>query len=212
MRLHRGDVLAGALDQLDRDGLDNLTMQALAKSLGVRPGALYWHYADKSALLEAMAESIFGQVEIPEADSRPWDERIVGLAYAMRTALRSRRDGARLVAGTFVAKTNTVRVGMAFTEVLLEAGLATEAAVASAYTLFYYILGYTIEDQAQQVVAGTERWQRHVDELGVLVSDELAQAVATAADSTHDTYEHGLGLFIAGIRQQIPAPAAGSTT
>ncbi len=40
MRLHREDVLAGALDQLDRDGLENLTMQALAKSLGVRPGAL----------------------------------------------------------------------------------------------------------------------------------------------------------------------------
>lgn len=51
MQLRRGDVLDGAMAILDEFGLADLTMRRLATSLGVQPGALYWHFPNKQTLL-----------------------------------------------------------------------------------------------------------------------------------------------------------------
>ncbi len=58
MQLRRGDVLDGAMAILDEYGLGDLTMRKLATSLGVQPGALYWHFPNKQTLLGAMADRI----------------------------------------------------------------------------------------------------------------------------------------------------------
>ena len=58
-QLHRQDVLDGALAMLDAVGLDQLTTRKLAAHLGVQAGALYWHFANKQALLDAMADRLY---------------------------------------------------------------------------------------------------------------------------------------------------------
>jgi type II secretory pathway predicted ATPase ExeA len=55
MRLRREHVVDEAIVLLDADGLDALTLRKLATRLGVQAGALYWHFASKQALLDAMA-------------------------------------------------------------------------------------------------------------------------------------------------------------
>src|SRR3954471_22746225 len=103
MQLHRGDVVRGALTLLDSDGLDALTMRKLAAHLGVQAGALYWHFPNKQALLDAAAEGIVAKADftLPPA---PWDVQARTLAHQIRAALLAYRDGARLVAGTWVAE------------------------------------------------------------------------------------------------------------
>ena len=58
MQLRRGDVLDGAMAILDEFGLADLTMRRLATSLGVQPGALYWHFPNKQTLLGAVVDKI----------------------------------------------------------------------------------------------------------------------------------------------------------
>ncbi|GEA88717.1 TetR family transcriptional regulator [Cellulomonas cellasea] len=58
MALSRVQVVAAALEILDEYGLGDLTMRRLATSLGVQPGALYWHVANKQALLAEVADAI----------------------------------------------------------------------------------------------------------------------------------------------------------
>jgi AcrR family transcriptional regulator len=58
-------VLAGALDLLDTDGLEGLTMRKLAAHLGVQAGALYWHFQSKRALLDAVADALLADVAGP---------------------------------------------------------------------------------------------------------------------------------------------------
>ncbi len=60
---HHGDLkstlLAYALEQLEGAGLDGLSMREMAKAVGVSHTAAYRHFADKQALLDAMAEQGF---------------------------------------------------------------------------------------------------------------------------------------------------------
>ncbi|MFD0516963.1 TetR/AcrR family transcriptional regulator [Paractinoplanes durhamensis] len=66
MQLRRADVLRGARDLLDADGLDGLTMRKLGAALNVQAGGLYWHFPSKQALLEAVADDLLaGVAETP---------------------------------------------------------------------------------------------------------------------------------------------------
>jgi len=58
-RLDRDAVVAVAFDLVDAEGIDALTIRRLAKELGVSPTALYWHFVDKQALLDAMADQLW---------------------------------------------------------------------------------------------------------------------------------------------------------
>ncbi|MFJ4847289.1 TetR/AcrR family transcriptional regulator C-terminal domain-containing protein [Streptomyces sp. NPDC088733] len=151
MRLSRAIVLSRALELLDEAGLEALTMRKLATALDVHVGALYWHFDDKKALLDAMAEEILSGIAAPDP-SWEWRARLTGLAGALRQAMCSRREGARLVAGTFVVQPNTLRTGRALTATLLDAGVVPERAPTLAFALFYYVLGHTIEEQARDSI------------------------------------------------------------
>ena len=96
MPLKREEVVDGALELLDRIGLDALTMRRLAGELGVRAGAIYWHFKDKQDLEDAMVDEMFGAV-LPLADEGTWQELISELSRRMAAAMLARRDGARLV-------------------------------------------------------------------------------------------------------------------
>src|SRR6185312_10467837 len=100
VQLRRADVLRGARELIDAEGLDGLTMRKLGAQLKVQAGALYWHFPSKQALLGAIADDLVAAVaDAPPAG--PWDQRLITMAHRLRRALLGLRDGARLVAGTF---------------------------------------------------------------------------------------------------------------
>ncbi len=86
MRLSREKVLDAAIALADRDGIDSLTIRALADSLGTKPMSLY-HYVDgKDALLSAMIEAVFAEMELPPVDL-PWREAIRRRCVSARESL-----------------------------------------------------------------------------------------------------------------------------
>ncbi|MCE3589844.1 TetR family transcriptional regulator, partial [Escherichia coli] len=58
IKLQREAVIRAALDLLGETGVDGLTTRRIAAALGVQQPALYWHFKDKAALLDALAETI----------------------------------------------------------------------------------------------------------------------------------------------------------
>jgi AcrR family transcriptional regulator len=88
-RLSAADWEAAALDALAEDGLNGLSVEALARRLGVTKGSFYWHFADREALLAAALarweESHTGRVIAALAgarDPRRRLTRLLGLALA----------------------------------------------------------------------------------------------------------------------------------
>lgn len=51
----RDRILAAARAAFDRDGSDGLSMRDIAKAVGITPMAIYRHYTDKQALVDALA-------------------------------------------------------------------------------------------------------------------------------------------------------------
>jgi TetR/AcrR family tetracycline transcriptional repressor len=58
MEISPETIVRAAIDILNRDGLDKLSMRALAAVLGVKAPALYWHIKNKQELIDQIAERI----------------------------------------------------------------------------------------------------------------------------------------------------------
>ena len=211
--LHRADVVDGAVELLDAEGLDGLTTRKLGASLNVDGSALYRHFPNKEALLDAIADRLVEGIDrsLPEG---PWDEQLAVLARRLREALLTHRDGARVVAGTYVTGPNTLLVGNVIFEILQGAGFPPERAGWIVFALSYYVLGHTIEEQAQAELAASRAWKAKLAEM-VDRADNAYVATAVTATFNADPAErftYGLLAFLDGIRRELdePSPVAAS--
>ena len=127
MHLHKRDVVDAATALLDAYGIADLTMRRLARELRVSPGALYWHFPNKQALLGAVADRILQRV-----DDAPggWQDRITGTCRRLRDALLSYTDGAELVSASFAAGQSAAmrRIVAQLADAATEAGVAPDQA------------------------------------------------------------------------------------
>ena len=60
--LSRPRIIEAGLELMVRDGLESLTMRALADELGVQAASLYWHVRDRRQLLELLAGALLARV------------------------------------------------------------------------------------------------------------------------------------------------------
>lgn len=72
--IDRDRVARAALSIIDRDGLDAISIDAIAKEVGVRGPTLYYHFADKAEILAEVGLRVLGDLEVdPEiSDWREW--------------------------------------------------------------------------------------------------------------------------------------------
>jgi TetR/AcrR family transcriptional regulator, tetracycline repressor protein len=210
-QLRREDVLAGALDLLDAEGLDALTMRKLATSLHVQAGALYWHFDCKRALVDAMAERLSAGVGGPGAmGDGTWDEQLTELAVRLRRALLAHRDGARVVTETACAAggANTLLVGRTSTELLVTAGFPPEQAAWLTFALIHYVLGQTMGEQARAefIARGGPRAAQAAaasDEENENEAYRRLRASAQSADPDKQ-FAYALSVFLDGIKHRLP--------
>ncbi|MFI5062545.1 MAG: TetR/AcrR family transcriptional regulator C-terminal domain-containing protein [Streptosporangiales bacterium] len=67
-KITRDVVLAAALELIDRDGAEGLSMRRLARALNRDPMVLYRHAPNKAALLDGVAEIVLAQLKVDPAD------------------------------------------------------------------------------------------------------------------------------------------------
>lgn len=86
-RLTRDDVLDAALALAQAEGVDAVTMRAVAARLDVTPMALYRHVGDKQGLLDGLVERLLDELPTP-SPSEDWRGQLVVLMGALREAAR----------------------------------------------------------------------------------------------------------------------------
>lgn len=87
-RLSREDVIVEAIALADEEGLDAVSMRALATRLSVVPMAMYKHVSDKTDLVNAMIEHVVAGFahHAPTNSSHSWRERfLMRIRQATRT-------------------------------------------------------------------------------------------------------------------------------
>ncbi|MGW3287084.1 TetR/AcrR family transcriptional regulator C-terminal domain-containing protein [Streptomyces sp. NPDC001002] len=154
MGISRAAVVDAALDVLDEQGLDKVTMRAVADKLGVQHNTVRWHADNKQRLLVLMSDAVLGGLDVAALPTQ-WEDRFRALARWYRRALLAHRDGARLVSGLATTETNTYRLADTVIQTLLDAGFPPRTASWATWTVSYLILGITQEQQAQSADATT---------------------------------------------------------
>jgi AcrR family transcriptional regulator len=114
---------------IDARGLDAFNIRDLATSLGVAPGAIYWHVPNRSALVSgAMALALSGvATDLPTG---PWKKRLHALFASFRVALRSHPHLAPAVASELTYNTSVDAPMLEYVlDALVAAGFADGALV-----------------------------------------------------------------------------------
>lgn len=206
-KIQREQVIQTALQLLNEVGLEGLTMRKLAQALHIQAPSLYWHFQNKQALIDAMADTLVENVACDLSATQTWEAQVQKIAAELRQALLQYRDGARVFAGTYVVTDNVLRTSEAMIAALMSAGANAELAATSSFSVTYYVLGLVMEEQA-------------VGPNGTL---DLATRKQEFIELTHDNYPHnwaaretifsddfdtrfctGLDLLLTGIRHRLP--------
>lgn len=82
-RLSRDIVLAKALEMVDAEGLDALTMRRLGQELGRDPMSLYRYAENRGALLDGVSELVLDQLTIHQEDP-DWKAQLRAIAHNLR--------------------------------------------------------------------------------------------------------------------------------
>ena len=200
-KLQREKVIRAALDLLNEVGVDGLTTRKLADHLGVQQPALYWHFKNKRALLDALAHAMLAERHthaVPRPDD-DWCSFVTGNARSFRKALLSYRDGARIHAGT---RPNGSETANAETQLrcLTEAGFTTADTTYALMTISYFVVGSVMEQQSAQA----DRAERGDMPPPAGTSPLLAEAMETFdRDGPEVAFERGLSFIIAGMRERL---------
>jgi AcrR family transcriptional regulator len=82
-KLTRDAVLSAALELIDRDGVDGLSMRRLARVLACDPMALYRYASNKAALLDGVVEVVLAELKVDASDS-DWAAQLRAVARRYR--------------------------------------------------------------------------------------------------------------------------------
>lgn len=210
MAIDRDRIVGEALLLLNEVGIDKLTTRKLAERLGVQQPALYWHFRNKSALLDAVNTEMLARFHTHRlpAPGEDWIDFTFANARSMRKTLLSVRDGARLTAGTRPSTSefaDTERV----LKLYVDAGFSAEEALNISISLARYVVGYVLEEQGER-----ERNDEDTDEnddFGAelaafpILAEAFESLVNAGTINTEKAFESGLGDMVEGTRARLAA-------
>jgi TetR/AcrR family transcriptional regulator, tetracycline repressor protein len=148
--LTRQQVIDEAMRLVDAEGLDALTLRALAGRLGVQAPTLYWHVKNKAELLDALADAIMDDAldTVPDAGPKgEWQGWLLAALLELRRALLAHPDGARIVSGARYSMRRADFSERAMST-LAAHGLELQRARMTVLVGERYTVGYVLEEQA----------------------------------------------------------------
>jgi AcrR family transcriptional regulator len=139
-----GRILDAAIDLADEQGIEALSMRRLAAALGVEAMSIYHHIPNKGALVDAMADRIFGEIELPD-DEADWRQAVRKCAESAHRQLMAHPWASSLVMspsspGPQPARTRYIDWLL---RLLADAGLSPKLAYRGYHAIDAHILGFT---------------------------------------------------------------------
>ncbi|WP_353828157.1 TetR/AcrR family transcriptional regulator [Agromyces sp. SYSU T0242] len=221
--LTRDRVLEAASDLADREGLDGLTMRALADDLGVEAMSIYYHLPNKDAILDGVVELTFTEVGAETADAASTGSGGTDAA-GWAASVRERILGARRVllrhpwAPVIIDRRKSFSPAMVrhvdgIVGVMRDAGMSHDLIHHSLHAIGNRIYGYVQElsDDGEAPPPGQLDQMRS---FAPHLADMLAEVAHVDPDSTlgwcddQTEFEFGLDLLLEGIERRRAAEAA----
>ena len=214
-KITRDVVLTTALQIIDRDGADGLSMRRLARALDRDPMILYRHAPGKAALLDGVAETVLAQLKVDPADP-DWagqlravarDYRALALAHPHVVPLLVTRPLATPLA---LRPPGTLRPLEDILALLTRAGFSGADALHIYRALFGFLHGHVLNELQELTVSPDEtddllRLGLHRLPIGEFPLLRSLAPVLAAYDGAAEL-ERGLDILLAGLATTLPSP------
>lgn len=191
------------------DDRGDFSMRALGQKLRVDPMAIYRHFRDKEALLDAVVDEALRALEPGPATAGSPRERLEAICRAFRAALIAHPGiAARVSATRPTLGPHTVAVTEACLEQLHQLGLDPLAATRAFMTLIRFITGAAAAEEQLRARGSSEDTWREEMRAGYasLPADDYPR-VASMVESFgrvgfREDFEYGLDLLIDAIARR----------
>ena len=217
-KITRDVVLAAALEIVDRDGIDGLSMRRLARALNRDPMILYRHAPNKAALLDGIAETVLLQLKVDSADP-DWAAQLRTVARNYRALALAHPHVLPLLVTRPLATPlglrpqGTLRPLEDVLTLLTSAGFSGPEALHVYRALFGFLHGHVLNELQELVENPDEtddllRLGLHrlpIAEFPLLRG--LAPVLASYDGATE--LERGLDILLTGLTTTLPVPAEG---
>jgi AcrR family transcriptional regulator len=197
-------IVATALQIVDRDGADALSMRTLAQRLDSGTATLYRHFAGRADLIAHVVDRVFGTIEL-DAETIPsmtWQEACKAGAHSMFDALRAHPNVAPLLADGVPVGPHALAAREGLIAILLDNGFPPALAALSYATLARFILGFAIQQSGSDGPddASLTRIFRDLDPQTFPATVVVADHIPVPLD---DEFRFGLELIVDGLTQAL---------
>lgn len=208
-------IVGAALEVLDVDGLDGLSMRRVAERLDTGPASLYWHVGSKDGLLDLIFDRVIGEQEVPDPEPGRWQEQLKEVARTMRAAILRHRDIVRISIGRIPMGPNALRYSERVLAILRAGGVPDQLAVPALLLLTSVVNGFTMDETGeggqppadQPPLEQIARMAR--DYLAALPPAEFPNLVALAdrfgVSDPELRFEMLIDLYVEGLARRVEA-------
>lgn len=197
-RLSEEAIVTAALQLIDHDGVQAMSMRKLAGRLDVQPMAFYHHFPNKDALLDRVADEVMGTIELPPSDL-DWDEWTRRLLHQMKHALVRHPHRVELILARPGTGADYANMFGGFVGVMARAEVDGAAIHTAWHLISSYLLGYLQQFHAAVRTIPRLRPLGGPAENLLLIADEISHC------DDDDEFDAGLDLIIEAIRSRIEA-------
>jgi AcrR family transcriptional regulator len=203
-------IVQAALRVLDRDGAAGLSMRRVAEELGTGPASLYWHVANKDALINLIIDRVAGEVPLPEPDPDHWQEQLREWLLGVRQVFERHPGVAALTLGRVPTGPNVLRWAEWTLALLRGAGIPDRIAAFAGDLLGLY-LGATGYEAAMPPMTSATGEPLSVEEsvatirgyFASLPADQFPNVLATLDElfsgDADERFELGLDVILRGL-------------
>ena len=209
-QLTRQRVVTEALAVIAQDGIQAMSMRALAARLGVVPGALYHHVGNKQQLQDLVLDGVLAEVDVHTDPSLAWTEQLKILATRLRQVLEAHPGVAGILKTRDPLGPHSLALAEAFLSPLQTAGFGDREAGLAFFLLVDYTIGFAISSprtsvNEQRVRDTAIRAQLH-DFFRSLPPDRFPALVALGehvwVDNRDQRFSAGLDVLVSGLEHR----------
>ncbi|WP_037303546.1 TetR/AcrR family transcriptional regulator [Amycolatopsis orientalis] len=160
--LSQAQIVAEAVRLLDVEGVDALSMRRLGTALNAGATSLYRHVANRDELIELVVDEVYGEITVPDGDTR-WREAAVVGAQSVRAMILRHPWIASLLGsvGLSYLGPNVMRLNERLLAVFVAAGFPDDEADQAISAVISYVIGMgTTEAAWLTTVAKSGRSER----------------------------------------------------
>jgi AcrR family transcriptional regulator len=145
--LTREQIVRAALELLDAEGMEQLSMRKLGARLDAGATSLYRHVNNKDELIELLVDVVYGEIEVPDVVGDDWRAAAAATARSVR-AMILRHPWIGSVLGQASFGPNVLRLTEKMLAVLMAAGFDAAEADQAMNALLAYVIGVAVSETA----------------------------------------------------------------